>query len=368
MTLLISNADVAKVLTMDATIAALEASYRDLATTEAVCRPRIDIQIPTSDPDKTYQWGTMEGGSTKGYFAIRIKSDVVYEQRYGDAVTQEKYCRRPGLFCGLVFLTSIETGEPLAFINDGVLQHMRVGADGAIGARHMAKHDARVVGMLGSGGMARSHIEALLRVRPIERLQVFSPTRANREAFAREVRERHGIEAVACEAAEQIYRGADIVAAVTDSAVPVLDGRLLEPGSHLINVGGGGRPDQRSLERIDVYLRFGSTPAPWGRPELAIDDEYLTWAARPDVGMGRTAKKSGNRGHGVLLRERMVTLAQLTQGKPGRTSREQITYSERGNLQGAQFYAVAAKVYEAARASGLGREIPTEWFLQDIRN
>ena len=57
------------------------------------------------------------------------------------------------------------------------------------------------------------------------------------------------------------------------------------------------------------------------------------------------------------------------QGKVnGRTSADQITYSERGNLQGAQFYAVAGKVYEAARRAGLGREIPTEWFLQDIRN
>jgi len=52
----------------------------------------------------------------------------------------------------------------------------------------------------------------------------------------------------------------------------------------------------------------------------------------------------------------------------GRTSADEITYSERGNLQGAQFFAVAGKVYELARRAGLGREIPTEWFLQDIRN
>ena len=64
-----------------------------------------------------------------------------------------------------------------------------------------------------------------------------------------------------------------------------------------------------------------------------------------------------------------LTLADLVHGKAkGRTSHDQITYSERGNLQGAQFFAVAGKVYEAARRAGLGREIPTEWFLQDIRN
>jgi ornithine cyclodeaminase/alanine dehydrogenase-like protein (mu-crystallin family) len=64
-----------------------------------------------------------------------------------------------------------------------------------------------------------------------------------------------------------------------------------------------------------------------------------------------------------------VTLADLVNGKvKGRSSADQITYSERGNLQGAQFHAVAGKVYELAKGAGLGREIPTEWFLQDIRD
>ena len=369
MTLIIGNADVAKVLTMQDTVEALEASYRDLAAAEAVCRPRIDIEIPTRTAGRTYQWGTMEGGSTSGYFAIRMKSDVIYERHAGGAVTQEKYCLRPGLYCGLVLLTSVETGEPLAFINDGVLQHMRVGADGAIGAKHMARPDASVVGMLGSGGMARSHMDALVTVRDIRRLQVFSPTREHRERFAREMAERHGIEAVACESPDDIYRGADIVAAVTDSAVPVMDGRRLEPGAHIIHVGGGGVPDPASLARVDVYLRFGNAPAPWGLPELGLADEYITWAARPDARRASHTKKGGRRGHGVSLPGKVVYLRELLDGtRPGRTSPAQITYSERGNLQGAQFYAVAARVYEAARAAGLGREIPTEWFLQDIRD
>src|SRR5437660_5721734 len=177
MTLILNNDDVAKVLTMADTIAALEKSYLQIAAKEAVCRPRIDIRIPTSDPAKNYQFGTMEGGSTSGYFAIRMKSDVVYETTYNGVTTQEKYCSRPGLFCGLVLLTSIETGEPLAFINDGVLQHMRVGGDGGIGVKYLADANAEVVGMLGSGGMARAHIAAFMLVRKIKKLQVFSPTK-----------------------------------------------------------------------------------------------------------------------------------------------------------------------------------------------
>ena len=90
MTLIINNQEVQQVLTMEDTIAALEQSYLQLAAQEAVCRPRIDIRIPTSDPARNYQWGTMEGGSTAGYFAIRMKSDIVYEKEYDGVVTQEK--------------------------------------------------------------------------------------------------------------------------------------------------------------------------------------------------------------------------------------------------------------------------------------
>jgi ornithine cyclodeaminase/alanine dehydrogenase-like protein (mu-crystallin family) len=369
MTLFLNNDEVTRVLTMADTIAALEKSYRDLAAQEAVCRPRIDIRIPTSDPAKNYQWGTMEGGSTSGYFAIRMKSDVVYETEYAGVRTQEKYCTRPGLFCGLILLTSIETGEPLAFINDGVLQHMRVGGDGGIGVKYMAKPDASVVGMLGSGGMAHTHMQAFMEVRPIKRLQIFSPTKANREKFGREMAETHGIEVKVCGRPEEIYEGADIVAALTDSAVPVLDGTRIEKGAHVINIGGSGEPDAETLRRIDVYLRFGDAPAPAGRPDLKLPDEHLGWEARPETAKHGDGRPNRKRGHGILLPEKRITLADLMAGKTkGRTSPDQITYSERGNLQGAQFFSVAGRVYELAKAAGLGREIPTDWFLQTIRN
>jgi alanine dehydrogenase len=368
MTLIINNAEVAKVLTMETTLAALEESYLALAAKEAVCRPRIDIRIPTSDPAKNYQWGTMEGGSTAGYFAIRMKSDIIYETQYNGVITQEKYCTRPGLYCGLILLTSIENGEPLAFINDGHLQHMRVAGDGGIGVRYMANEDAEVVGMLGSGGMARTHMQAFTRVRTIKKLQVFSPTRENRERFGREMSATYNIEVEVCDKPEQIYKGAHIVAALTDSAVPVLDGARLEKGAHIVNIGGSGKPDAESLRRVDVYLRFGDAPAPIGRPELGVEDEYLAWEARPELRKHGDGRR-GRRALGAATTGRRVSLADLAAGTvKGRTSGDQITYSERGNLQGAQFFAVAGKVYELAKRAGLGREIPTEWFLQDIRN
>jgi ornithine cyclodeaminase/alanine dehydrogenase-like protein (mu-crystallin family) len=366
--LIINNAEVAKVLTMETTIAALEESYIQLAAKEAVCRPRIDIRIPTSNPARNYQWGTMEGGSTAGYFAIRMKSDVIYETEYNGVITQEKYCTRPGLYCGLILLTSIENGEPLAFINDGHLQHMRVGADGGIGVKYLANEDAEVVGMLGSGGMARTHMQAFTRIRTIKKLQVFSPTRENRERFGREMAAKYNMEVQVCDKPEDVYKGAHILAAVTDSAVEVTDGALLEPGTHIVVVGGSGKPDGASLKRVDIYLRFGDTPAPVSYPELATDAEHIDYEARPEQGKFGDGRRS-RRKHGNSLPDRRVTLADLIQNSAkGRTSPSQITYSERGNLQGAQFYAVAGKVYELAKKAGLGREIPTEWFLQDVRD
>ncbi len=367
MTLILNNNDVKEVLTMERTMQALGKAYQQIAKGEAVCRPRIDIQIPTKDPQKMYQWGTMEGGSVSGYFAIRMKSDVIYEQEYEGARTQEKYCIRPGMFCGLIFLMNIENGEPLALINDGYLQHMRVGADSGIGVRTMAREDAKVVGMIGSGGMARSHMEAFTLARKIERLQVYSPTKAHREKFAREMAEKFGIEACAVESPKAVYEGADIIAGCTDSAVPIIIGKWLEEGTHITCI--GGKPDEVTLKRIDVSLRFGNAPAPWGLPEFGIPDEYLTYAAMPGQVLNSKMKTRGKRAHGTIAQDRAILLAELLSGeKKGRTSAEQITYSERGNIQGAQFFAVAGEVYELAKQRGLGREIPTEWLLQDIRD
>lgn len=365
MTLLLNNDDVKSVLTMAITMNALLEAYQDLARGEAVCRPRIDIRIPTSNPAKIYQWGTMEGGSSAGYFAIRMKSDITWEEEYGGTRTREKYCLRPGLFCGLVLLFSVENGELLAIINDGYLQHLRVGADSGIGVQLMARKNAEVVGMLGSGGMARSHIEAFMLVRTIKRVQVYSPTKAHREAYAREVSERYGIEVVAVDSPEAAHRRADILAECSDAVIPTISGRWVEPGTHIVAPGSGGL-DPEAQAKIDKWLRLGTAPAPFGLPELGVTNEVITYAARPALTMGQD---QGSHSRTATRRAQVITLAQLlADPKAGRTSDEEITYSERGNIQGAQFFPVAGKVYELARARGLGKEIPTEWFLQDIRD
>lgn len=367
--LLIDNEVTASVLKMPAVVEVLEVAYRDLAAGEALCRPRIDMRFPTDLGDSVYQWGTMEGGSAaSGYYAIRMKSDVLTEVAYGGTRTQEKYCVEPGTFCGLVFLLSTRTGEPLAILNDGVLQHMRVGADSAIGTRYAARADARILGMLGSGGMARSHLDALLTVRPLERVQVYSPTQANRERYAAEMSQRYGLEVVAVDEPRDAFRGADIVAGCTDAAGEVIIGEWLEPGMHVTCV--GGRPDPRARERFDVWLRLGTAPAPLSDPTWRPAEEYLVYAARPQdpVWAQHTSGRARRPPSGPGA-PRLVSLEDVLSGRDqARTSDTEITFSERGNIQGAQFFAVAGHVYELCRARGLGRELPTSWFLQDIRD
>src|SRR6266511_3885649 len=81
---------------------------------------------------------------------------VIYYSEYAGVRTEEKFASRPGLFCGLVMLFDVQNAEPLAMINEGYLQHFRVGADAGIGTRYMAREDAHVVGIFGSGGW-RAH-------------------------------------------------------------------------------------------------------------------------------------------------------------------------------------------------------------------
>ncbi len=365
MALFLNNDDVKGLLTMEITLGALEKSYTQMIRGDAVCRPRIDIQIPTSDPQKVYRWGTMEGGSAAGYFAIRMKSDIAYESEYRGTRTLEKYCMEPGTFCGLIFLFRVDNGEPLALLNDGYLQHMRVGADSGLGVKYMAREDARVVGMFGSGGMARSHIDSIRLVRDIKKIRVFSPTKANREAYAREMEEQYGIESIPLDNPLDVYKGADILAGCTDATVPVIQGRHIEEGTHIISV--GGRPDDDTFARINRYLRLGNATAPVGAAE--VTDEFLTYAAPALSGknMKREHKHGGGAVNAVDARK-VVYLKDILAGAKGRMSAADVTYSERGNLQGAQFHAVAGRVYELARERGVGRELPTEWFLQDIRD
>jgi ornithine cyclodeaminase/alanine dehydrogenase-like protein (mu-crystallin family) len=122
--LIIDNELVSELLTMKDCIRVQEEAFRKLPIGAAIHRPRIDMYFPCDRQDGYFRWGTMEGAND-GYFAIRMKSDIItWPKDANGNWTEEKYCREPGTYCGLIFLLSTRNGEPLAFINDGLLQHM----------------------------------------------------------------------------------------------------------------------------------------------------------------------------------------------------------------------------------------------------
>lgn len=373
--LFIDNKTVEEVLTIADTLRVIEDGHRELARGELAGRPRVDIYTETRSPESFHRWGTMEGSSSGlQRFAIRMKSDVVsWPVRHGIKV-EDKYCVRPGLFCGLIMLFSTENGEPLAIINDGYLQHLRVGALYALGAKYLARQDASVVGMIGSGGMAHSHLMAFAAVRHINKVKVYSPNRDHRQLFAREMEKKLGADIVCCESAEETARGVDILATCTNSKEPTVFARMLEPGMHLTQVSGEFAADV--YPKLDICL--GGGPASQVVEGAAIDDSkgFTTYLAgnvaalEKAKGPARRRARNQEDFHG-----RLVSLPHLITGAtPGRLSDQEISASSgvkvggEDSVKGLQFVTVGSLVYDRAKAAGLGRELPTEWFLQDIRD
>ncbi len=365
--LFIHNDVVAKLLTMRECIDAQEHAFRQIPTGGAVQRPRTDIYVPCEREDGYYRWGTMEGAND-GILAIRMKSDVVTWPVDKDGLWREsKYCMQPGTFLGLIFLLSTRNGEPLALINDGVLQHMRVGGGAGIGARHLARKNASSVGILGSGGMARTYLEAFHVVRPITRAKVFSPTADNRNRFAAEMSAKLGIPVEPVATAREAVRGVDILATCTDSMDPTFSAEWLEPGMHVTMLG-PRELSQDVLDRCDVKIRQGSGGAKMAesdRVKAEVGHSPSAYVAGTAEEMKRLPPKTEEGGFGGDYPDYCA----LVNGKaPGRTSDDQITFYHNLGNQGLQFSSVGGLVYRKAKAAGLGREIPTEWFLQDVRN
>jgi alanine dehydrogenase len=362
----LTNQHIQQVLTMDACIDVIEEAYHELSAEQAAYRPRIDFYVP-QEPHY-YRWGTMEGASRKlGVMAIRMKSDKLIWNREGEFKTEDKYCIRPGTYCGLVFLLSIATGEPLALMNDGVLQHLRVGACAGLGAKYLSRQNSKVLGILGSGGMARTYAEAIRAVRPIELMNVFSPTKANRERYAEEMTQELGIEVQAVPTAAQAVRGADIVALATDSLIPVMNPEWVEPGMHVTNVR-SNEVNQELLAKMDVIGRLGTATMMIDHlPEGTINgsDGMFAYCAGTADEKGRIPTAP----HRGVDNPKIGTLPDLMAKRwAGRTNDQQITFLNNQGTQGLQFAAVGAKAYELATAKGLGHPLPSEWFLQDIRD
>jgi ornithine cyclodeaminase/alanine dehydrogenase-like protein (mu-crystallin family) len=359
--LLINNQVVAQILDMKGCIEALETGYRDLIQERANYRGRYDFFVPNDDPKRMYRWGTMEGASRSfETMAVRMKSDML---EWPEGKTVEKYCVEPGTFCGIVMVFSTQNGEPLAIINDGIIQHMRVGGCAGLGAKYLSREDAGVIGIFGSGGMARTYLLAFNEVRKIREVRVYSPTKKNRETYANEMSQRLGLKIVPVEDPQDAVRGSDVVATCTDSIQVIVDDPAwIESGMHLTCVK-SNEWNPEIVKQSDLVIKMG-------RPTKHLDEGQMRIGGEAAVVAGNSEeiKRIANPKVDIFSSD-FPLLTDIMSGKlSGRTDRNQVTFFANSGTQGLQFASTAGYVVREAKRRGLGQEIPRSWFLQDIRD
>jgi alanine dehydrogenase len=190
-----------------------------------------------------------------------------------------------------ILLFKPETGEPLVSMDGRLITEMRTAAVSAVATKHLARPDASVLAIIGSGVQARSHLEALRFARKFEEVRVWSPRNAG--VFAR----RFDVRATA--SAEDAVRDADVVVVATTSKTPVLSGEWLSPGAH-VNAIGAPRPDWRELD--DEVLHRG---------RVYVDSHEAALRESGDV---------------IAAGEAFAEVGEVVVGaKPGRESAEEIT-------------------------------------------
>ena len=355
MTLILSNQDVEKLLTMPECIDVLEEAYVELAEGRGVSRTRSDCITPTSRPDAVYGLKSMDGVIPKlGIGAIRINSDIVTFPKRGNNIRREKVPAAPnGRYCGLVLLFSTENGEPLAILPDGVMQRMRVGAANGLGIKYLARKDATTVGILGSGWQAGAQLMAVCAVRTIASIRCFSPNRANREAFSEQMSAVLGVDVIPVEQTEDAIAGADIVMCATNTLDNIFFERWIRPGIHLSSI---KRPEieMKALKRADRIV-------------LHSHDESPLHVTTRDLALAEKGKEQGWSTVLDLDFQKLPTLPELIVGRvAGRKAAEEVTCFMNNIGLGYQFAAAGAVVYRKAKASGLGHELPTDWFTEDV--
>ncbi|HET9393538.1 MAG TPA: ornithine cyclodeaminase family protein [Candidatus Rubrimentiphilum sp.] len=152
---------------------------------------------------------------------------------------------------GSVLLHETATGKPLAIVHAGAVTAIRTAAVSALATRILAEESASRLALLGSGTQARSHLEAMLAVRPIKHVKIWSRTAANARAFAETAGAEFKVEIEVTASAREAVRGAQIVCTVTAATAPVLEGAWLEPGMH-VNAAGSSVPPFRELDAAVV--------------------------------------------------------------------------------------------------------------------
>jgi alanine dehydrogenase len=354
--ILLTNDEVEQALTPQDAITSTETIYRELAEGKAINRPRSQTYFPVeskSNPGFKYRFKSQEGsGVASGVWALRITSDMagfsytagVKRRRILPVATGNRYC-------GLVILFDLERIEPIAIMPDGVIQKVRVAALSVVGAKYLAPENPKVLGLFGSGWQAGAHLEFLCSQFRFDKVKVYSPNQDHCREFCHKMTEQLSREIEPVDSPKKAVEGSDIVQAATAAWDAVFDGHWIEKGMYVASIGGSDASNKRreiddeTIRRADLYVVHSK--------EVAKLDQS------PDV--WEIAQK------GIKPWESIEEVQDLVAGIiKGRTSADQITVFNNNTGAGTQFAAVGAAVLKRARALGLGREVPTEWFLEDV--
>lgn len=238
----------------------------------------------------------------------------------------------------LIVLLSPETGELLALVDGRYITEARTAAVSAVSVQHLAKADAPVLAVIGSGVQARSHVEAIARVRRLKEIRAWSPTKAKLDAFISEMHEHTTASLTAAGSAREAVTGADIVVLVTASKVPVIQSEWIADGTHICAVG-ACRPTEREMD-----------PALVARAELYVDSREGALKEAGDIVL---AMKEGVIDASHIRGE----LGEVVNGTlQGRTSDRSVTIFKSLGMA-VEDVAAAALVYRRAIDRGIGQEV-----------
>lgn len=373
--LALSNEDVQAVFEMDACVELLERGFERLGEGQAVNPPRVDRSVKR-DPeafdgatDPTYyRLKTMTGASTEAGM-IRVNSDMCHwPTEHGTTQKEKLRATDDEQYVGFVLLFDPDTTEPYALMPDGYLQRMRVGGTSGVGTKYLAREDARVAGLFGSGWQAGAQVLALCAVRDLDEISVYSPTQEHREEFAAEFDQRVEPTVRAVDSPDAAIKDSDIVHTATSAMSPVFDAEALEPGTHVtcLGVHEVGAPAVRRADRIAQT---------WSNQTRLTDDGDRM---RENVVETKTVENfvvgdpeevprfQKDETLPTVEWESLSGLADLmVDPEAGRQNDQEITlFLERG--LGVQFLATAPYIYEEALDAGLGTELPPGIFTQDL--
>jgi ornithine cyclodeaminase/alanine dehydrogenase-like protein (mu-crystallin family) len=315
--LLLTEDDVRRLLTMDDALEAVEAGLRKLALDEA-------DNIPRSRCRTDHAMLHVLPAAAQGLGYLGYKAYVT--TRHGARFHVALYDGRGG--------------ELLALIQADYLGQVRTGAASGVATKYLARPEAATVGLYGTGKQARTQLQAVCKVRPVQHALVYSRSEERRRRFAAEMSEACGVDVVPVDRPESAARDLDIVITATSSAEPVLHGDWLAGGTHLNVIGSNylakAEVDVATLRRASLIVVDSKDQARLEAGDLvpAIDEGVIHWADVPELGAV------------VLGRAR------------GRQRPQDITLFKSLGIA-IEDVAVAARVYALAKERGVGREI--EW-------